>query len=140
MFGIGWQELLILTAIAGVIIGVILAAKRRKLVHLAAAIGFLQGLANVGFAVFGGAQEYHLHNQFQASVAVIFMLVQGAAMVTFAVAAYRGRLYGAYGLLIFALLYAVLSLIATGTPGWIIPPLIYSLAVISLHRAGQRPK
>lgn len=115
-----------------------MATKRRKLVHVAASLGFLQGLANIGFAALGGPPEYRPQDQFEAPVAVVLMLLQGLAMIIFAVATYRRKLYGAYGLLIIALLYAMVSLVEKGTPGWIIPPLIYLSAVVSLHRA-RRP-
>lgn len=139
MFGLGWPELLILLIIAGLIIGLVVATKRRKLAHVAAGLGLLQGIAIVGFAVFGGLPEYMPQDQFEASVAVVLTLVQGLAMIIFAVATYRGRLYGAYGLLIIAVLYVLGSLVEKGTPGWIIPPLIYLFAVVSLHRARRTP-
>ncbi len=115
-----------------------LRAKRPKLVFVAVGLGFLQGLANVGFAVVGGPPGYMPQDPFGTSVAVALMLLQGLAMIVFAVATYRRRLYGAYGLLIVALLYALVSLAQKGTPGWIIPPLIYLAAVVSLHGA-RRP-
>jgi hypothetical membrane protein len=140
MFGLGWQELLILLILAGLIVGLVLAANRRKLVHVAACLGFLQGLANVAFGVLGGPPGYMAQDRFQASVAVVWMLAQGVAMIIFAIATYRRKLYGAYGLLVIALLYAVLSLVEKGTPGWIIPPLIYLFAIGSLHRARRTPQ
>ena len=135
MFGLGFQELLILLIIGGPIVGVVVATKRRKVVHVAAGLGFLQGLANVAFGVLGGPPGYTAQDRLEASIAVVWMLAQGVAMIVFAIATYRRKLYGAYGLLVVALLYAVLSLVEKGTPGWIIPPLIYLGGVLSLHRA-----
>jgi len=135
MFGLGWQEALILFVIAGLIIAFVVAIKRGKLVPVAAALGFVQGLLNLVFAALGGPPEYRPQDQSEAAVAVVLMAFQGLAMIFFAVATYRRRLYGAYGLLVIAFLYALISLIEKGTPGWIIPPLIYLSAVVSLHRA-----
>lgn len=134
MFGLGWQELLILLIILSLIVGGVVAAKRGKLAQVAAGLGFLQGLANIAFGVLGGPGEYTPRDQFEAVTAVLLMLVQGLMMVIFAVATYKGKLYGAYGLLIVALLFALLSLVQKGAPGWMIPLVIYLLAVASLHR------
>jgi hypothetical protein len=117
-----------------------LVSKRRKLVGLAAGLGLLQGLTNVGFALFGGPPGYKPRDQIEAAVAVVLMILQGVAMIIFAVATYRGKLYGAYGLLLIALLFALLSLVQEGKPGWIIPPVIYFLAAWSLHSVREKPK
>ncbi len=138
MFGLGWPELLILLIVVVPIIAVILVAKRGKIVPVAAGLGFLQGLANIGFALFGAPAGYIPEGQPDASVAVTLMLVQGPALIVFAVATYRGNLWGAYGLLIITLVSALLSLVEKVKSGWLIPiliTLIYVLAVGSLHRA-----
>ncbi len=139
MFGLGWQELLILLIIGGVIGGLVIATKRRKIVHVAAGLGLFQGLANVAFAVSGGPPGYVPQDRVDASVAVVWMLAQGIAMIIFAAATWRGKLYGAYGLVVIALLYALVSLVEKGAPGWIIPPLIYAFAVASIHRTRRTP-
>ena len=109
---------------------------------MAAGLGFLQGLANIGFALFGAPAGYIPQGQPDTSVAVTLMLVQGPALIVFAVAIYRRHLWGAYGLLIITLLSALLSLVEKVKSGWPIPiviTLIYVLAVGSLHRARGIP-
>ncbi len=143
MFGLGWQELLILAIVAVPIIVIILVAKRGKIVSVAAGLGLLQGLANIGFALFGAPAGYIPQGEPDASVAITLMLVQGPALIVFAVATYRRKLWGAYGLLIMALLSALLLLLENVKSGWLIPilvTLIYVLAVRSLHRPRATPQ
>src|SRR5262245_4668041 len=131
MFGLGYQEALLLAIIAGLIIAVVVAIKRKKVVTVAATFGCLQGLMGLLIAVTGGPSQ----TQLQPSVAVALSAFQGIAMILFAQATYRRKLYGAYGLLVIVVVHIILSLSNGGSPGWILPDVFYLSAVVSLHRA-----
>ena len=106
---------------------------------VAAGLGVFQGIFNLAFAAIGGPSEFKPQDQFEGTIGIVLMIAQGLMMVVFAIATYKGKLYGAYGLAAIGILYVVLSLSTPGRPGWIIPPLIYLGAVVSLHRARPSP-
>ena|SRR2546425_12139170 len=120
-------EVVILALIAGPIAGVMFLAKHGKIVGLASGLGFAQGLLNLLFGIVGATSGI--------GSAVVMTLLQGGAMIVFAVAAYKGRLWGLAGLCVITPLYVVLSVVTTGSAGWIIPVLIYFTALISRYRA-----
>ena len=143
MLGLGWQELLIVLILVTPIVGVILAAKRGKIVSVAAGVGVLQGLANIGFALFGGPLGFLPQDQSEAAVVAALMLVQGPAMIVSAVATYRQKLWGAYLLVTIAVVADLMLLVERAKSGWLIPllvTLLYVLAVRSLRRAREAPK
>lgn len=105
------------------------------LIGTAAGLGFLQGLFNLVLGIVGGPPGFQAQDRLEATVAVILMILQGVAMLVFSVATYKRKRWGAYGLCAIALLFVAMSLYTKGSPGWIIPPLIYLGAAVSLHRA-----
>jgi hypothetical protein len=143
MFGLGWQEFLILLILALPIIGVIVVVKRGKIIPLAAGVGFLQGLANIGFALFSDPLGLLPQDQSEAAIGMALMVVQGVAMIAAAVATYRNKLWGAYLLLIMAVISDVNFVLAGARSGWLIPilvTLLYAMAVRSLRRTSEAPK
>jgi hypothetical protein len=108
------------------------AGKVGKLTLFAAGLGLFQGLANIVFGALGGPPDFRPQG---LSLAVGLMVLQGGAMIVFSVATYQGRPWAAYGLSAIAILFVAMSLGTEGTPGWIIPPLIYLGAAVALHRA-----
>ena len=126
---------LILLFVVVPIIAVIVLAERGKIVPAAAGLGLLQGLAKIGFALFGASERHVPQGQPVASVAVSLMLIQGPVLIIFAVATYRGKLWGASGLVIIAILSALVSLVEGVKAVWLIPiTLTYALAVGSRVR------
>jgi hypothetical protein len=69
------------------------------------------------------------------------MLIQGPALIIFAVATYRGKLWGASCLVIVAILSALVSLVKGVKAVWLIPiTLTYVLAVGSRVREHRRQR
>ncbi len=142
MFGLGYQELLILLIILLPIIGIIVALKRGRVVPLAACVGFLQGLANIVFALFDPFGMLP-QDRSEAAIDIVFMLVQGVAMITAAVATYRSKRWGGYLLLIVAVIADLNFIFGGARSGWLIPVLVtvlYAMAVRALRRTPDAPK
>ena len=112
-------------------------SSRSAFTWLATGLGFLQGLFNLGFGIVGGPPGFHANDRLEAAVAAVLMVLQGVVMLVFAGATYKRKPWGAYGLFAVALLFVLVSLYTKGSLGWIVPPLIYLGAAISLQRARQ---
>lgn len=67
----------------------------------------------------------------------LLTLIDAAGMVFFARAAHKRLLWGAYGLAVLGLL-GILVDVQFGHRPWLVPPIIYLLGAIALHRAKRR--
>src|SRR5438552_8718360 len=145
MSRVGILQLLVLLLGLGVIgLGIVMTWKG-KLRIFAAGLGVFQGLFGIALAARGAPPSDRLAPlgypaQLETAVLVALLILQGVTMLAFAVATYKGRLWGAYGLCVVVILVNVMWLLLARTFTGFVVLLVYAGAAESIRRARARAR